>query len=141
MITKRWEVRDRYGNDIYLSEKAWEHVVAPENHPEMADYEEHLCETLRKGRRRQDLLNPRKYRYSVSSQKVGADPCGCPPGQVQDLPLPQDIEKIRYSYAFDDLYEDNTHVVAIVLFRFGKDESGQIIPNNYVVTAFQKEIG
>jgi hypothetical protein len=108
MITKRWEVRDRYGNDIYLSEKAWEHVVAPENHPEMADYEEHLCETLRKGRRRQDLLNPRKY---------------------------------RYSYAFDDLYEDNTHVVAIVLFRFGKDESGQIIPNNYVVTAFQKEIG
>jgi prephenate dehydrogenase len=31
----------------------------------------------------------------VSSQKVGANPCGCPPGQVQNLPLPQDIEKIR----------------------------------------------
>jgi hypothetical protein len=31
----------------------------------------------------------------VSSQRVGANPCGCPPGQVQDLPLPQDIEKIR----------------------------------------------
>jgi hypothetical protein len=30
----------------------------------------------------------------VSSQKVGANPCGCPPGQVQDLPLPQVIEKI-----------------------------------------------
>jgi hypothetical protein len=31
----------------------------------------------------------------VSSQKVGANPCGCPPGQVQDQPLPQDIEKIQ----------------------------------------------
>jgi ribosomal protein L11 methyltransferase len=32
---------------------------------------------------------------AVSSQGVGANPCGCPPGQVQDLPLPQDIEKIH----------------------------------------------
>jgi hypothetical protein len=41
---------------------------------------------------------------SVSSQKVGATPCGCPPGQAhpqvpvgEGLPLPQDIEKIRKS--------------------------------------------
>ena len=107
-MNKRWTVCDRYGNDVHLSEQAWEHVIAPENHPEMADYEEHLRETLRKGHRRQDLLNPRKY---------------------------------RYSHAFDDLCEDNTHIVAIVLFRFARDESGQIAPNNYVVTAFQKEIG
>ncbi len=31
---------------------------------------------------------------TVSVQKVGANPRGRPPGQVQDLPLPQDIEKI-----------------------------------------------
>jgi hypothetical protein len=31
----------------------------------------------------------------VSSQKVGVNPCGCPLGQAQDLPLPQDIEKIH----------------------------------------------
>jgi hypothetical protein len=74
----------------------------------MADCEEYLRDTLCRGRRRQDFLNPRKY---------------------------------RYSYAFDDLYEDNTHIVAIVLFRFGRDESGQIVSDNYVVTAFQKEIG
>jgi hypothetical protein len=107
-MDKRWTVRDRYGNDIYLSEQAWEHIIASENHPEMADCEEYLRDTLCRGRRRQDLLNPRKY---------------------------------RYSYAFDDLYEDNTHIVAIVLFRFGRDESGQIVSDNYVVTAFQKEIG
>jgi CRISPR-associated protein Csc1 len=44
-------------------------------------------------------LSGRFYRLKdgmlVSSQKVGANPCGCPPGQVQNLPLPQDIEKIR----------------------------------------------
>ncbi|MBC7248725.1 MAG: hypothetical protein H5T62_00435 [Anaerolineae bacterium] len=31
----------------------------------------------------------------VSSQNVGANPCGRPGGQVQDLPLPQIIEKIQ----------------------------------------------
>jgi hypothetical protein len=37
----------------------------------------------------------------VSSQKVGANPCGCPPGQAQDLPLPQDIEKIQNKNCLD----------------------------------------
>jgi hypothetical protein len=43
------------------------------------------------------MLGPRYGDFEaleVSSQKVGANPCGCPPGQAQDLPLPQDIEKI-----------------------------------------------
>jgi len=31
----------------------------------------------------------------VSSQYVGANPCGRPLGQVQDLPLPRATEKIR----------------------------------------------
>jgi len=31
---------------------------------------------------------------NVSSQNVGANPCGRPVGQVQDLPLPRVIEKI-----------------------------------------------
>jgi hypothetical protein len=108
-MDKRWTVQDRYQNDIYISEQVWEHIIAPENHPEMADYEEYLRETLQKGHRRQDLFNPRKY---------------------------------RYSYAFDDLCEDNTHLVAIVLFGFTKDRQlDRIVPNNYVVTAFLKEIG
>jgi len=28
-----------------------------------------------------------------------------------------------------------------VLFRFSKDASGNPVPNNYIVTAYQKEIG
>ena len=74
----------------------------------MASYEEHLKATIQTGRRKQDPLNPQKY---------------------------------RYTRAFDDLAEDNTHIVAIVLFRFSKDADGNPTPNNYIVTAYQKEIG
>ena len=49
--------------------------------------------------------------------------------------------KYRYLKAFDRLVEDNTHIVAIVLIRFSEDQSGQSVPNNYIVTAYQKEIG
>ena len=50
-------------------------------------------------------------------------------------------QKYRYSLDFDDLEADNTHIVAIVLFRFREDEVRTPIPNNYIVTAYQKEIG
>lgn len=105
---RRWMVRDRYGNDIYLTDERWDHITAPTNHPEMSAYEEHLRETIQSGRRKQDPLNPQKYRYIK---------------------------------AFDDLAEDNTHISAIVLFRFSGGSEGQPVPNNYVVTAYQREIG
>ncbi len=109
MITdRRWTVRDRLDNEIYLTHERWAHIIEPFNHPEMIFCEEHLGETIREGKRRQDPLNPRKYRYSK---------------------------------AFDDLAEDNTHIVAIVLFRYSESETGVPRPNNYLVTAYQKEIG
>ncbi|RME87965.1 MAG: hypothetical protein D6770_08065 [Anaerolineae bacterium] len=77
------------------------------NHPEMADFEEELKETIRTGKRKQDIINPQKYRYTKS---------------------------------FDHLVGYNTHIVAIVLFRF-REQAGEIVANNYVVTAYQKEIG
>ena len=78
------------------------------NHPEMVHYEEHLKETIESRQRRQDGLNPQKYRYVK---------------------------------AFADLPEDNTHIVAIVLFRFRQGDDGKPIPNNYIVTAYRKELG
>jgi hypothetical protein len=50
-------------------------------------------------------------------------------------------QKYRYSKAFDHLGEDNTHIIAMVLFRFRAGQSRRPVPNNYVVTAFAKEIG
>jgi hypothetical protein len=74
----------------------------------MVDFEGHLRKTIRTGIRKQDSLNPQKYRYIK---------------------------------AFEDLPEGNTHIVAIALFRFKEDEMGEPSPNNYIVTAYQKEIG
>ena len=48
--------------------------------------------------------------------------------------------KYRYTKAFDGLAADNTHVVGIVLFRFSADETSTLLPNNYLVTAYQKAI-
>jgi hypothetical protein len=47
-------------------------------------------------------------------------------------------QKYRYTKSFSLLAAKNTHIVAIVLCRFREDEKGQIIPNNYIVTAYQK---
>ena len=101
-------MHDRGGREIYLTAERWEHIIDPQNHPEMSAYEEHLKEAIRSGTRQQDSLNPHKYRYMK---------------------------------AFADLAANNTHLVAIVLFRFRTHEVGTLLPNNYVVTAYQKVIG
>ena len=105
---KRWTVQDCDGNSIYLTEERWRHIIAAENHPEMAGYEHELTQTIQRGSRNQDSLNPRKYRYIQS---------------IGNLPL------------------GNTHIVAIVLFTFRENKTGQPEPNYYIVTAYQKEIG
>jgi len=105
---RRWTVQDRYGNDVYLTEERWNHITEPINHPDMVEVEAELQETIREGTRKQDPLNPQKY---------------------------------RYSRAFNSLDDDNTHIVGIVLCRFSESESGHPAPNNYIVTAYQKEIG
>ncbi len=105
---KRWTAQDRYGNEVYLTQERWRHITEPINHPEMLDYEEHLKVTIQAGSRKQDMLNPQKYRYART---------------------------------FDDLVDDNTHIVAVVSFRFSMDVGGNLVPNNYIVTAYQKEIG
>lgn len=104
----RWTTQDRYGNSIYLTQERWEHIIEPINHPEMEDYEEELKETVKTGIRKQDSLNPQKYRYSKN---------------------------------FGNLTASNTHIVAIVLFGLHESEIGEIESNNFVVTAYQKEIG
>lgn len=103
----RWTVQDRYGNSLYLTQERWEHIIESINHPEMTDYEEELKETVETGTRKQDSLNPQKYRYSKE---------------------------------FDNLPADNTHIIAIVLFSLHKSDIGEIVSNNFIVTAYQKEI-
>lgn len=57
--------------------------------------------------------------------------------RTQDSLNPQ---KYRYVSAFSDLPEDNNHIIAIVLFRFHENSDGMPLSNNYIVTAYQKQI-
>ncbi|HLF73973.1 MAG TPA: hypothetical protein VI524_06490 [Anaerolineales bacterium] len=50
-------------------------------------------------------------------------------------------QKYRYSKEFDTLPADNTHIIVIVLYGVRESEIGKIISNNFIVTAYQKEIG
>jgi len=58
---RRWEVYDRYGNKIYMTEERWRHAF--DSRPWLSDLLEEALNTLRRGRRKQDPLNPRKYKY------------------------------------------------------------------------------
>ena len=58
---KRWEVLDRYGNEVYLTDERWEHITT--YHPELADREGDLLDTVRSGHRKQEEADPQKYRY------------------------------------------------------------------------------
>jgi hypothetical protein len=70
---RRWTVHDRDGNPVYLSQERWSHIVGSGNHPELEDFEEHLKTTIRQGRRRQEPLNPQKYRYVMAFDDLPDD--------------------------------------------------------------------
>jgi hypothetical protein len=59
-VTK-WTVRDRLGNEIYLTEERWRHIL--ESRPEMEPFLDEFLETIRTGRRKQDSLLPDKFFY------------------------------------------------------------------------------
>ncbi len=104
---RRWTVQDHKDNPVYLTEERWLHIIDPMNHPELADYEDYLKITVKKGHRRQEALNQRKYRYVCQ---------------------------------FEDLPDDMNHIVVITLFGFDVEEHGEVIPDNFIVTAFFKHI-
>ncbi len=58
----REKVGDRRGNEIYLTDERWQHIL--ETHEEMTNFREYLFETLRTGQRRQDAFDLSKYTYS-----------------------------------------------------------------------------
>lgn len=59
-------------------------------------------------------------------------------GQRRQIPLQP--QKYEYRKAYSHLVDDNTHIIALVLFRIRENEQGRPVANNYIVTAYQKEI-
>ena len=54
-------VRDRYGNQIELTDERWQHIVT--YHPELENCKDEVLETIHTGTRRQDAVEPEKYKY------------------------------------------------------------------------------
>lgn len=63
-------VRDPYGNEIYITDERREHICF--EHPDMVGYKQHVRETLRRGKRKQDELDPNKYFYAKSFRDLFA---------------------------------------------------------------------
>ena len=101
-MIREW-VEDKYGNEIYITEERWNHVL--NQHSEMTECWNTVLKTLRTGTRRQDRENPSKFWYSK---------------KFKNLP---------YGNA----------IVVITKFSF-KNQQGKRIPNNFVITAFQRYI-
>lgn len=57
----KWTIRDRWGNEIYLTEERWQHIL--ESRPGMDPFLDEFLETIRTGRRKQDALLPNKFFY------------------------------------------------------------------------------
>ena len=62
----RWTVRDRYGNEIYLTHERWEHIIEADNHPEMAELEAEIRATTVRGRRQRAPGHPEKFIYAMA---------------------------------------------------------------------------
>jgi hypothetical protein len=58
---RRWTLRDRLHNDIYLTDERWVHILA--RHDELKGRLDNVLDTLRYGQRWQEPLDPQKYRY------------------------------------------------------------------------------
>ncbi|MBI3360474.1 MAG: hypothetical protein HY023_05120 [Chloroflexi bacterium] len=100
---KLWTQSDRFGNDIYLTEERWRHISDPDNHPEVGPHFDLIRDTIRKGRRRQDPLDPQGW---------------------------------QYYHPFDDLPDDNSHVVVCVRLKMVDDDEGGAHEERFVITAY-----
>jgi len=58
----RDNIRDRWGNEIYLTDERWAHIV--ETHEEMINHRRQVLMTVGAGQRHQDAFDPTKYKYS-----------------------------------------------------------------------------
>lgn len=73
---KAWTVRDRYGDEVYLTWERWHnHILG--YHPEMSEFFYELRETIQTGRRWQDPLNPHRYRHIRWFDQLVSDEHNC----------------------------------------------------------------
>ena len=59
-MAKIW---DRYENEIEFTDERRNHIIT--GHPELDDYYEEVLETIKKGRRKQEPMDEKKYKDNL----------------------------------------------------------------------------
>jgi len=90
---KRFEVTDRDGRKIYLTEERWEHILS--RHLELEGRREDVLETIRRGRRRQTERDPRTFLYYH---------------RAAGLPEPYDSIVVVVAFRFQSLPDSNEQI-------------------------------
>lgn len=73
---KAWTVQDRHKDQVYLTWERWyDHILL--HHPEMTEFFDELCDTIRLGRRWQDPLNPHRHRYIRWFRNLASEEYNC----------------------------------------------------------------
>ncbi|MFQ5593476.1 MAG: hypothetical protein ACE5HA_04945 [Anaerolineae bacterium] len=93
-------VRDRRGREAYLTRERWDHAL---DHPGMSEVRlDHLLQTLRTGHRKQETLDPVKYKYRKA---------------FDDLPEPytQFVVVVKFGWDRHDPTKENNFVLTAYL--------------------------
>jgi hypothetical protein len=66
-----WRVRDRWGNNIELTDERWAYIN--KWHPDLAEHLDEVLLTIKRGRRKQDAPEPHKYTYYHETDALWPD--------------------------------------------------------------------
>jgi len=66
-----WQVRDRWGNIIELTDERWAYIS--KWHPDLTEHLDEVLLTIKRGWRKQDALEPRKYTYYRETDALWPD--------------------------------------------------------------------
>jgi hypothetical protein len=69
--SQRWVMHDRYGNLVYMTGERWHHAL--EKRPWLSGFLEEVFNAVRQGRRQQDPLNPKKYKYYCPCRQLNPE--------------------------------------------------------------------
>jgi len=92
-------VYDRWDNEIYLTDERWEHIL--DRHEELIGLFGEVIETLQFGKRRQEVLDPNRYRYY--------QPCALLPPEFNHIVV---AVVFRYQESPNDIVRPNNFVTS-----------------------------
>ncbi|MFN8487717.1 MAG: hypothetical protein U0350_09010 [Caldilineaceae bacterium] len=95
----KYTVYDRLGNEIYLTDERWEHIL--ERHEELSELFDEVLKTLEQGKRRQEVLDPNRYRYYY--------PCGLLPPEFNHIVV---AVVFRYHKSSNGILQPNNFVTS-----------------------------